>query len=192
MAIKPMPGISPVFVTGLQPESIASLPEVRRLTDGEDFSAMLHDLVVAGYDRFRGMTERDAVPAMLAFLRGAIAAYGWHGAWIRLDGALTPVADSSEPLLPLDVFCKDGTMHVGDPRTIAEFRRASGERTVNVITCRLLDAAHKLVRTTTLCTDTVPDVITWRGRTFVRDMTTDAGVEYVESPAHHMADNHGW
>lgn len=125
MSIKPMPGISPVFVTGIQSESMAPLPGVRRLTDGEDFSAMLHDLVTAGHDRFRGMTERDAAPAMLAFLRGAVASYGWRGVWLRLDGALVPVADSSEPLLPLDVFCRDGTMHVGAPYAIAEIRRAA-------------------------------------------------------------------
>lgn len=122
MAIKPMPGISPVFVTGLQPESIASLPEVRRLTDGEDFSAMLHDLVVAGHDRFRGMTERDAAPAMLTFLRGAAASYEWRGRWEFRGEAFVPVADSSAPLLPLDVFCKDGLMHVGPPAVIAVMR----------------------------------------------------------------------
>lgn len=63
---------------------------------------------------------------------------------------------------------------------------------MNVTTCKLLDATLNLVQTMTLCNDTVPDVITWRGRTFVRDMATDAAVEYVESPAHHMADNDGW
>lgn len=125
MATKPRAGISPVFVAGLHPGTLTPLPGIRRLIDGEDFSALLHLLTRMGHDRHRGMTDRDAEPAMLAFLRSAIAAYEWHGRWEARDATFVPIADSSAPLLPLAAFCKDGTMHVGPPETIAAMRTSA-------------------------------------------------------------------